>query len=272
MIEMHSHLLPGVDDGAPDMDTAIAMACEYVRQDVQTVICTPHFSCQTLFSDAGKTVLTQIQTAYQILKKRLKSDGSPLAIELGLEIELSADMLPALKSFSQYPLTLAGTSYLLIELPRWFNSNLDTLEKLIFKLQIAGYMPIMAHPERAMMNEGVLEKLEKWVNNEYLLLQVNTSSLIEPQGMASEQAIRYKRRQNYVKQLIEHELVHFIASDAHNLDSRRPQNQLARQALQAKYGQELADLLTLHNPVRLLADLPIFQPSQQPGQTLFTNK
>lgn len=263
MIEMHSHLLPGVDDGAPDLETALAMANEYVRQGVLTVICTPHFRSQNLAGSAGKAALTQIQSSFQALKEQLQLDDSPLMIELGLEIELSADLLPALKEFSGYPLTLAGTGYLLIELPRWFNSNLDTLEKLIFGIQIAGYMPILAHPERMMMNEGVLDKLIKWVSNESLLLQVNASSLIEPEGLATEQANRYKRRQTYVKQLIGLELVHFIASDAHNLDSRPPLIQLARQTLHAKYGQELADLLTLDNPARLLANHPIFQPPQQ---------
>lgn len=260
---MHSHLLPGVDDGAPDMDIALALAKDYVQQGVQTVVCTPHFNCQTLAGEAGRASITQIQIAYHDLKSRLKQASIPLKIELGLEIELSADLLPALGHFSQFPFTLARTSYLLFELHRGFNSNLDTLEKLIFNLQIAGYSPIMAHPERVMMNEGVLKKLQKWVENECLLLQVNTSSLIEPKRVTAEQAGRYRRRQNYVNQLIVRGLVHFVASDTHNLTSRPPQNQLARQTLQAKYSYELAELLTQHNPERLLADQPIFQPPQQ---------
>ncbi len=259
MIEIHSHLLPGVDDGAPDIKSAIAMAKAYVRQGVQTVICTPHFDLQQNHGEkAWMEYFDRIQAAFENLNNRLQQEQIALQLLPGLEIQLSADLLLALKNHSsQYPMTLAHSNYILIELPRWFSGSLDTLDQLLFNIQLAGYMPVLAHPERSMLNDGVREKLIQWVEDERLLLQVNASSIIVPDGLPAAQAERYCRRCGYVDWLLTRNLVHFVASDAHDCLARPPQNQPAWQTLAEKYGRNLANRLLRQNPACILSDQPV---------------
>jgi len=258
MIDVHSHCLPGIDDGAADSASACQMLQTYCSQEVTDIICTPHIEPQHLVSRAELELRLE-QVEQKITEMRLLCSEQALAITLhqGCELILCPDLAFRLHE-PDHNLGLAGTSYLLVELPRWLSGGLSTLDHLLFSIQMSGYMPVLAHPERVMGQPAVLDTLALWVEQGRLLLQVNTSSLVaDDANWTADQKKRYRRRSAYVRQLLDLDLVHLAASDAHNPFSRAPLNQSAHQAVAAEYGQDLAWLLLEENPRLLLSDQPL---------------
>ena len=261
MIEIHSHLLPGIDDGPPDLATALQMAQIYINQDVDTVICTPHIDLQHYPDEQSLAdSLARIEQARSELTVALAEQHIDLNLHIGAEIRLTADLANTLKKYrDQFPLTLAGTSYLLIELPGWQSGNLNALDNLLFNIQLAGYTPILAHPEKTLTDSRLLlDALALWVRHERLLLQVNASSLLNLNLPTREQEDRHRLHQSIARQLLDKKLVHFIASDAHHPQNRPPRNRQAWEVLAKQYSPARADQLAKENPATLLADQPIF--------------
>ena len=177
---------------------------------------------------------------------------------------LTSDLLPGLEILQrrfQKPMSLAGSAYILVELPRWLNNGLRSVEPLLFNLELAGNFPILAHPERIVPFADALPILESWVEQERIYLQINASSLVEPLKGTAEQKERYNRRRQIADELIRRRMVHFIASDAHGANKRPVQNAPAWQTISQDYTQALAKLLLQDNPARLLADEPILRPT-----------
>lgn len=266
MIEIHSHVCFGIDDGPSDLATARHLLTAYARQGVHTVIATPHLEPQHYQSPARLQIwLDQRQVALAALQAQPfpasqppAPPAPPIALHPGCELALSPDCLPLLRNEQlARQLTLANSGYLLVELPRFLSGGIKVLDKLLFSIQLAGYTPILAHPERAMMDDSVLPTLQDWIDRDRLLLQINTSSLVEDPSLSAEQQARYSKRRTHVRTLMSAGLVHFVASDAHHPEQRPPQNQLAWRTIEQAYGQPTAQRLLLDNPRRILLDQPI---------------
>ncbi|WP_408008274.1 tyrosine-protein phosphatase [Pseudalkalibacillus sp. A8] len=201
MIDIHCHILPGVDDGAANLEHSLEMAKKAVDEGITTIIATPHYNAH--FQNSRSS----IEQAVTKLNDVLQEEGINLQILPGQEPRINAELLEQLKN--QEILTLCNQNkYVHIELPS--NHIPKYTQSLLYEIQIQGITPIIVHPER---NVEIIENPDVLFDlvNEGVLTQVTSSSLIGNFG---------KNIQKFSYQLIEHDLTHFIASDAHNISSR----------------------------------------------------
>jgi protein-tyrosine phosphatase len=234
MIDIHTHILPGVDDGARDLDAALAMVEVAVADGITTLVATPHI----LQKNTPETE-ARCQEAFAVISAEIKKRNWPIELRLGGEWYLQNNLV----ANSASPLFFLGTQrkYVLIELAgvevRQFT---DTA---VFELGLRGFCPVLAHPER---NATLLTDMERVADlaSRGVLLQVNAGSLL---GMFGREAKQYARR------LLRRRLVHCVASDAHDLLSRKPVLSHAYAWVAAEMGTETAEALFRHNPRHILA-------------------
>ncbi|MCF7616345.1 MULTISPECIES: tyrosine-protein phosphatase [Bacillus subtilis group] len=219
MIDIHCHILAALDDGARCMNDSIEMAKKAVSQGVHTIIATPHHRAGICEHEEE-----EILAGVSALKARLKQENIPLNILPGQEIRLYGELKDDLVRGRL--LSLSNTKYVLIELP--YHHVPRYAEKLLFDIQLNGFIPVIAHPERnmeIMENPNLLYRLVK--NGAYV--QVTCSSL----------AGRFGRNiKKLARRFIEADLVHFIASDAHNLTTRS----FLFDELENEYGPDLLSM------------------------------
>jgi protein-tyrosine phosphatase len=229
MVDIHHHLLPGLDDGASDLQTSLAMARLAHMDGITHVLCTPHASSRYTFSPA------LITEKLSILRHALAQQSIPLTLATGCDFHLSYDNI---KDAIAYPrkYSLNATDYLLIELP---DHGLSTsLEEIFYQLRCAGLTLILTHPERNPTLQRDHARLAAWLR-EGMLVQITTSSVLGKMG-------EHARKMSHT--LLANRWVHFLATDAHNLTSRPPLMSEARDLVAAKYGEPYADRLCTENP------------------------
>jgi protein-tyrosine phosphatase len=224
MVDLHCHILPGIDDGAQNLSDSILMAKQAVEDGITTIVATPHYH-KTVYENTKSTILTKTTD----LNEALKNEGINLRILSGQEPRIDGDLLIDLEESKA--MTLAGSSYLFIEFPSAHVPRYT--EKLLYDLQQHGYTPIIVHPER---NQEVIEHPEilyHFVNNG-ALTQVTAASLCGDFG---------KKIRNFSLQLVEYNLTHFVASDAHNTTKRRFRLQEAYKQVSVKFGTDYEYML-----------------------------
>lgn len=248
MIDLHHHLLFGLDDGSPDLETSVAMARMAVADGITHVVCTPHASGQFEFRPEENAI------RIEQLREALAAEEIPLTLGLGCDFHLSYDNIQdALANPKKYAIN--GTTYMLVELPDFGLPR--TLGETFYEMRIAGITPILTHPERNQTLQHNYELLADWLRAG-LLVQITAGSVLGSMGRAA---------QKMSERLLTDRWVHVLATDAHNLTSRPPQMRDAAEVIAAGYGQEYADLLTLTNPQAIFQGDPL--PPQQPMLNLF---
>ncbi|MFD1064415.1 tyrosine-protein phosphatase [Oceanobacillus locisalsi] len=223
MIDIHTHILPGIDDGAKNEEDSIAMAKQAVEQGIHTVIATPHHYNGAYFNDKS-SILRNVS----ILNELFQNEGIPLEVLPGQETRIYGELLDGLDNDDMLPLN--ETKFLFIEFPS--SSVPQYAKQMLFDIQMKEITPIIVHPER---NLELLENpqlLYDFVKNG-ALTQVTAASLIGKFG---------KDIKKYAEQLIECNQTHFIASDAHNIKSRRFVMDEAFEAVKKKYGTDFVYL------------------------------
>lgn len=221
MVDIHCHILPGIDDGAENIEETIQMAKEAVSEGIHTIIATPHHK-NGQYDNEKTSILEKVSD----LNKLLASEAIPLTILPGQEIRLYGEVLDDYHSGGKI-LPLAETSYLMIEfssghVPRY-------AKQLLYELQTEGFTPIIVHPER---NQEIIENpdlLYRFVNNG-ALSQITAGSLCGQFG---------KKIKKFSEQLIEANLTHFVASDAHNVRNRNFKMTEAMAEVEKKYGMDM---------------------------------
>lgn len=231
MIDIHSHILPGIDDGAKTIKDSIEMAKVAVNEGISTIIATPHHR-NNQFNNLKTSILTNVNE----LNTAFKQENIPLTVLPGQEVRIYGEVLE--DYYKEEILTLNHTKYLFIEFPS--SSVPRYSERLLYELQTVGIIPIIVHPER---NKELQEKpdlLYKLVKNG-ALTQVTASSVAGYFG---------KNVKKFSEQLIEYNLTHFIASDAHNIKNRSFKMLEAIEVIEENFGldfiylfQENAQLL-----------------------------
>lgn len=190
MIDFHSHILYGLDDGADSMTESLAMAKSAVKDGVKVIYATPHH-LHPLFDYNQE----ELYEHFDDLKKELINEDIPVELRIGQEIRISGDLVEQLNS--NQALTLGNSDkYVLIEFPS--DHVPEYAQRLLFDVQVAGYQPIIAHPERnkeIMQKPDVLYKLVRDGN----LSQVTSASVTGDFG---------KKIQEFSFDLLEHNLIH----------------------------------------------------------------
>lgn len=242
MIDIHAHLLPGVDDGPATWDEAIDMVRMAAAEGVTEMVATSHMMPDGAFPNTRDTLLPLIDE----LRHRVEEARLDVTIHAGGEVYMCPDVLERLEGGKLLTYRDAG-QYMLIEMP---SQEIPTYaEQIIFDLQLKGITPIIAHPERnhGVMNEPMraFELVERGA-----LLQMNASSLRSARAVRTAAGF-----------LLKHGLVHFVATDAHGLYSRRPRLGSYRERLSRRVGDTVAGRLISDNPATMLAgeklDVPV---------------
>lgn len=223
MIDIHSHILPGVDDGAKSEIDSIEMAREAVNQGITAIIATPHHRNGKYDNERAS-----IRNSVDILSELFVKEDIPLTVLPGQETRLNGDMVEEIHNGKLQPLN--DSKYLFVEFP---SANVPRYAKqMLFDIQVAGLTPIIVHPER---NQELIEhpgRLYDFVKNG-ALTQVTAASIVGKFG---------KNIQKFSHQLIESNLTHFLASDAHNTTTRGFCMDDAFSEMKKRHGNELVYL------------------------------
>jgi protein-tyrosine phosphatase len=244
VIDIHCHVLPGVDDGPQTLADAVAMCRLAAADGCQTLVATPH-QRHPVFEGLTRERLEQ---AWRELTAAL--GGSPQVL-LGAEVRVDSDLFADLERHPPEVLSLAGGRYLLVELPR-IPVQGPPAEDVVHELVVAGWRPVLAHPEMLPWLGEDLDRVADLVAGG-AMLQVTAAALTGDFGRLPEEL---------GWQLVEAGLVHFVASDAHSPTWRPPGLATVRGALERRCGAALATRLLVDNPARVLADAPL--PSTTP--------
>jgi protein-tyrosine phosphatase len=236
MVDLHCHILPGIDDGAQTIEDSIAMAEDAIQDGITCVVATPHASTEYHF-DYGK-----VRAAREQLQSRL--DGR-LTIATGCDFHLNPENLLALKNDAA-PFCINQKDYLLVEFNEF--SIPPAMDQTLHELHLMGLRPIITHPERNGILRAQPERLLAWVRLG-CYAQVTAGSLTGVFGSgAQEDAWTW----------IDQGLVHFVSSDGHNTARRPVKLRFAYEVVSRERGKELAEALLLENPKAALggASLP----------------
>ena len=232
LVDVHSHILPGIDDGSKNMEETIKMLRMAQKEKIEVMIATPHYNCERRPGFNKKCYEVYEEVCHELTERNLK-----IQLLLGNEIFYSAGVVEALKKGEA--MTLNNTRYVLVEFQPYV--ELLTIKKAVQELQMAGYEPILAHIER-------YECLQKEENIQDLVdmgayIQVNASSISGKKGI---------RTQWYLKKLMRHELIHVIGTDTHGSKHRRPKIQDAVSYIKKKAGKDFCERITEENPAKII--------------------
>lgn len=239
MIDIHCHLLPGIDDGAGDIETALQLARMAVDNGIEKAVLTPHIQ-PGLYDNTR----TGIESALADFRGALAEAGIPLDVRAAAEMRITPEISRLLEQ-DELPLLgeLNGDKVFLLEFP---HSHIPPgSDRLIDRLLNHGIRPLIAHPER---NKDVIRHLEKITPfvAAGCLLQLTAGSVAGQFGEACAQRSR---------EMLERDWVTVLASDAHNINHRPPDLQPGRQAAAEITGEETSWKLVRDNPWSIVKGL-----------------
>jgi len=222
MIDIHTHILPYVDDGSPDLETSVALIKSEIEQGVTDIFVTPHYYKYRGFLSTQK----ENKEIFENLKKEVNIQRLKVNLYLGNEIYYDSHTMKLIADGTVA--SLADSKYVLVEFSM-LNEDEDICEA-INNLTAKGYIPIIAHPERyPYLNEVNHFKIMKKMGAK---VQINSGSLTGYYG---------RKAKKMVIKLIKEELVDFVASDVH--DFRHGQFSSGYQVVQKVFSTEIADKL-----------------------------
>jgi len=244
MVDIHHHLLFGLDDGSDSLETSVAMAKLAVADGITHVVCTPHANNTYTFDPT----INQQKTA--ALRDRLSAENISLTLGSGCDFHLSFDNVAEAKRDPKR-FSINGLGYLLIEIPDY--GLPPGLNETFYELNLAGLTPILTHPERNPTLQQEPQRMAEWMRAG-ILVQVTADSLTGHKG---------KRAEKMAHELLEKRWVHFLATDAHNTKSRPPRMRDAHNLVAEKYGVSYAHALCLTNPLAVFLGKQ-FQVEEEP--------
>ena len=220
MLDLHCHILPGVDDGPKDWEMSLEMAKAAVDEGITHILATPHHMNRHWINSKSEVLMLVNE-----LQQRIDNENIPLTIFPGQEVRLHGEILQNIQK-DEICFIDELNQYILIEFPT--ATVPDYADRLFYEMQSAGITPVIVHPER---NHAILKDpsiLYEFVSRD-ILTQLTAASYLGLFG---------KEIEKLSTQLIEHNLVHFLASDAHNVTSRNFYMKEAFKKLEKEYGKE----------------------------------
>jgi protein-tyrosine phosphatase len=227
MIDMHCHILPKLDDGADSLADAIAMARVAVQDGITEVIATPHHANGRYYNE-GFSVIRAVEE----LNLQLHEQQIPLKVWPGQEIRVNSNFIPELEQ--GIALSLNHSRYILMEFPADRIPN--QIEEYIHELNVIGKVAIIAHPERN-------QEIKRNPNLLFQLVRLGALSQITAGAVSGSFGTNL---QSLAFKLCEANLVHFIASDAHNTTNRPFGLAAAYQMLSDRFGREQVELYQMN--------------------------
>ena len=227
MIDIHCHILPGIDDGPEKLKTSLSMAAIAAKDGIHTVIATPH-------TDGVRVNAEKVADEVIRLNNELQKKKIPLTIFPGYE--LPYHLMTELAATH----TLAGSKYVLVEFPHNYipTDATDTL----YELHESGLIPIIAHPER---NRSVIMNPDILADFTYsgILVQITAASITGELGPDIERCAYH---------LLHNGMTHFIATDSHSPSFRKPVLKKVTKIVSRVVGQEKAEMLVIGNPAKII--------------------
>ena len=233
LIDIHSHLLAGVDDGAKNCEESLKILQISYKEGIRHIILTPHFHVSRKSASYA-----HIEMAIEELKREMVKNHIDISLYHGSELYYSHELISSLEN--KVASTLNGTNYILVE----FNplEEYSYIKDAFFTLVCNDYLPILAHAERY---ECLFQKKERIADlkRSGIRLQLNAAAILGNDGR------EYKKRTKYI---LEKEFADFIASDTHDSEKRKPCLRECADLIEKKYGREYWDLLFSENPRKLI--------------------
>ena len=235
MIDIHTHILPHVDDGAEDLQDAILMAELSVESGVQAVFATPH---SNLPDDYPSSSVLEMQRQLSKLKYGIREKGIPLVILSGMEIFVTEDIVEKIRN--RKVISMNGSNRYLVEFG--FHRRSAWITEQLEQMLRNEYSPIIAHPERYVCVQRRPELVLDWLDMG-CQVQINKGSFFGNFGHTSMETAH---------QLLNHRAVTYIASDAHTPYQRTTYMKDIYEFLRSEYSKKLARTLLWENPYRYL--------------------
>ena len=242
MIDIHSHVLPGLDDGSKDMYETVEMLSMAAESGVTDMIATPHCNIQGTFENYYNN--HYIQT-FREVQKAINELEIPIRLYPGAEVFVTED-LPELMSGGKI-LTLNGGHYMLLEFA--FDDTLEFANDMLEQVSAMGIRPVIAHPERYVFLQQRPRTAYEWCEKGYVL-QCNKGSFTGRFG---------KRCAVVAYEMLGQNLVSVIASDAHSSSRRTPVLMDTYEELLDGFATDYLDILFEENPRRILQDKPVIR-------------
>jgi len=236
VIDLHSHILPGIDDGAANLDISLEMARIAVANGVSVQACTPHI-LPGMYDNNGP----EIRAAATVLQRNLDERDIPLRLVTGADAHVVPNMAGKLREGSI--LSLADTRYVLVEPPHHVAP--PRIEYCFFELLAAGYVPVLTHPERL-----------KWIETHYPVFVQLFRAGVWMQLTSGSLTGAFGRTPKYwAERMLNDGMVHILATDAHGVRRRPPDLAEGRAAAAKWLGDDEADQLVLIRPRAILDNL-----------------
>lgn len=253
MIDIHNHILFGLDDGAKTVEDSLKLIKEEISKGVSHIILTPHYKKR-----GGETDLSKIKENFSVLLEKVKNEQLNVEIFLGNEVYFDSDFYDSLKNQSFN--SLANSNYVLLEFSML--NTPDNIPEICYEIKLKGYIPIIAHVERYECFFDN-EKLLLSVLNEGAHLQVNATTVINKES---------KDSCKFVKFLLDNELISFVASDMHNLTNRAFYLNEAYNFVAKKYDKNYADKIFKLNQQNIITNKYFESPKSLQKRKGFLSK
>jgi protein-tyrosine phosphatase len=237
MIDIHHHCLPDVDDGPREWDEAVAMCRAAEEEGIETIVATPH----VLRGRWKAFGIPELEARIAELRRRV---GESPRLLLGSEYFFAHDVVEVLGAGNAI-VPLAGSRYVLVELAA--NSVPPMIEQPFYRMQLEGWVPVLAHPERNLVFQAKPDVLAALLDHG-VKTQLTAGSLTGDFGPQARQAAEVFLRRN---------LIHFVATDAHNMTKRTPRVRAAKAVLEELVGSEVTDALLVRNPRAVVENRPL---------------
>ncbi len=231
MIDIHTHLLFGVDDGAQTMEESIEMLKAAKAQGIDAMILTPHYR-HGMFAYPND----KIKENFTALQEHANMIG--IKLYLGTEHHVNSMILEYIQTGRVH--TLAGTQYVLAEYKH--DTEFEYIAKSVRDLLRNGYIPIIAHVERYMCMYEDLDRVD-WLRDVGAMIQVNANAILGMEGF---------KAKGFTKKLLKYGYVDFVASDSHDLKKRANNLGKCRDYLYKKYDERYVDKLIERNAMEIL--------------------
>ena len=255
MIDIHCHILPNVDDGSESLEESIEMAKIAESEGITRIVNTSH--CHFDFKyKKGNELKLELEKFNQVLKE----ENINIEVLLGNELYYTSDLIERFNELDFF--SMNNSKYILMEFsPINFPKN---IEDVIYEIKIRGYIPIIAHAERyKQVQEDVNIMLD--CIKEGALIQVNASSILGKNG---------ENVEDTSKKLLDNNMVHFVATDAHSSNRRRPLIKDSYNYILKNYGKEVSEKLFIENPTSVIEnrDISILNPTKYEEKRSFLKR